>query len=251
MEQTQEDTLESADGSGAETVPFASILIVEDESLIALELKKKLEEAGYTVSTIVDNAVDALLSVESLGPDLVLMDIRLHGPGDGIETAEEIRRRFRVPVMFVTAHADRETLDRARIAEPFGYLVKPFLNINFRAPIEMALRKHKTEQELQLSQSRLSNRAEEKAAVLDAAPHAVIMVGPDGLISLINTETERLFGYSRQELLGQPIEMLIPERFRPHHGGLRAAFFSGAFHSAHGSGAGAVWPAQRWQRGAG
>ncbi len=95
----------------------ARILIVEDEALIAVDLRKKLEAAGYRVPAIVDNGADALLSVERFGPDLVLMDIRLRGPGDGIETAERIRRQFQVPVMFVTAHADRETLEMAGAAE--------------------------------------------------------------------------------------------------------------------------------------
>jgi PAS domain S-box-containing protein len=209
------------------------ILIVEDESLIALELRKKLEESGFTVCEVADNGADALLYVERLQPDLVLMDIRLRGnggnggdAGDGIATAEQIRRQFHVPVMFVTGHADRATLDRARNAEPFGYVGKPFHGVDFRAPIEMALRKHKMEQELLRSETRCSKRANEKAAVLDAAPNAVIMVGADGLMNLVNTQTEKLFGYAREELLGQPIEMLIPERLRLHHGDQRKGFFA-------------------------
>ena len=110
------------------------ILIVEDEGLIALDLKKRLEQAGYVVPAIEDNAPDALLAVENLQPDLVLMDIRLRGPRDGIEAADEIRRRFCLPVMFVTAHADRETLDRASITEPFGYIVKPFHSVELSPP---------------------------------------------------------------------------------------------------------------------
>jgi len=133
-----------------------SILIVEDEGLIALDLKKKLEQAGYTVPAIADNAAAALLNVESLEPSLVLMDIRLRGPQDGIDTADQIRRRFHVPVIFVTAHADRETLDRARVTEPFGYIVKPFHSVDFRAQIEMALWKHKMEQKLRASEAWLA-----------------------------------------------------------------------------------------------
>ena len=127
------------------------ILIVEDEGLIALDLKKKLEQAGYAVAGIEDNAEDALRSAERLRPALVLMDIRLSGPRDGIETADLIGRQFHIPVMFVTAHADRETLERAKITEPFGYIVKPFHGIDFRAQIEIALWKHKIEQRLRAS----------------------------------------------------------------------------------------------------
>jgi DNA-binding response OmpR family regulator len=118
------------------------ILIVEDEGLIALDLQRTLEDAGYT-ALIAVNASDALLAVDSFHPCLVLMDIRLPGPQDGIETAEQIRLRFHVPVIFLTAHADLKTLDRARLTAPHGYIVKPFLGIDIHAQIEMALWKHR------------------------------------------------------------------------------------------------------------
>ena len=127
-----------------------SILIVEDEGLIALDLQRELEKAGYTVVMVDDNGAEALLSVEHLQPSLVLMDIRLRGALDGIETAEQIRRQFHVPVIFVTAYADRQTLERARIAGPFGYIVKPFQGVDFRDRIEKALRRHHTERKLRV-----------------------------------------------------------------------------------------------------
>jgi two-component system cell cycle sensor histidine kinase/response regulator CckA len=125
---------------------ITEILIVEDEGLIALDLKRRLELAGYTVPAVVDNAVDALASVGRLRPSLVLMDIRLRGDRDGIRTAVRIRQRFQVPVIFLTAQADSETVARARLAEPFGYIIKPFQNIDFRARIEPAIWRHKMEQ---------------------------------------------------------------------------------------------------------
>lgn len=125
---------------------ITEILIVEDEGLIALDLKKKLELLGYAVPAIVDNANDALASVGRLRPSLVLMDIRLFGDQDGIKTADRIRQRFQVPVIFLTAHSDPGTVERARGAEPFGYIVKPFHNVDFRARIERAIWTHKMEQ---------------------------------------------------------------------------------------------------------
>jgi DNA-binding response OmpR family regulator len=119
------------------------ILIVEDEGLIALDLQMELERAGFTVLMVADNAAEALLSVERLQPTLVLMDIRLRGAQDGIETADVIRRRFHIPVMFVTASADRETIFRARVTGPFDYIVKPFHGVDFRKRIETAIRDHK------------------------------------------------------------------------------------------------------------
>ena len=97
---------------------MTKIVIVEDEGLIALDLKRRLEGVGYSVPLIADTAVGALLGVEHLRPDLVLMDIRIRGPQDGIETADQIRRRFHVPVMYVTAHADQENSYTGQSWEP-------------------------------------------------------------------------------------------------------------------------------------
>lgn len=139
----------------------AGILIVEDEGLIALDLRKRLEQAGYTVLGIDDNAADALRSVEFLRPALVLMDIRLSGERDGIETADLMRRNFHVPVMFVTAFADRETVFRARIAGPLDYIVKPFHGVDFRDRIETALNEHKRKERQRLAmEQRMRNGAE-------------------------------------------------------------------------------------------
>lgn len=177
---------------------MTNIMIVEDEGLIAQDLKRKLEQAGYAVPLIADTAVGALLGVEHLRPDLVLMDIRIRGPQDGIETADEIRRRFRVPVVYVTAHADKETLERARITEPFGYIVKPFHNVNFRAQIEMALWKHQMEQKLRISESWLS-------ATFRNVADALIATDAQGNIAFMNTQAAGLTGWDWREARGKPL----------------------------------------------
>ncbi len=174
----------------------ASILIVEDEGLIALDLKKRLEQAGYTVQAIVDNAEEALESAERLEPSLILMDIRLHGGVDGVETADRIRKRLHIPVIFVTAHADRETLNRARITEPFGYIVKPFHAIDFRVQIEIALWKHKMEQKLRVSEARLSSTFQNVA-------DALIATDGDGNVSLMNATAAALTGWIAAEAKGR------------------------------------------------
>jgi two-component system, cell cycle sensor histidine kinase and response regulator CckA len=175
-----------------------SILIVEDEGLIALDLKKKLEQVGYTVPMVVDNSDDAIIGVESLRPSLVLMDIRLRGPRDGIDTADQIRRQFHVPVMFVTAHADRETLERARITEPFGYIVKPFHSVDFRAQIEMALWKHKMEQKLRISEAWLSTTFRNVA-------DALIATDREGNIAFMNAPAAELTGWECDASKGKPL----------------------------------------------
>ena len=151
------------------------ILIVEDEGLIALDLKNRLEKVGYLVPTLADNFEDAIESVERDHPSIVLMDIRLHGKQDGIQAADQIRKRFDVPVMFVTAHADRDTLKRARVAAPFGYVVKPFVGVDFRAQIEIALWKHQMERKVRASQAWFS-------ATFHSVADALITADADGNI---------------------------------------------------------------------
>jgi DNA-binding response OmpR family regulator len=174
------------------------ILIVEDEGLIALDLKKRLEQAGYKVVAVADNGEDAMLHAGNLKPDVILMDIRLRGPMDGVEIADEIRKRFYIPVIFVTAHADRETLDRARITEPFGYIVKPFHGIDFRVQIEVALWRHKMEQKLRVSQAWLSATFQNVADGLIATDEA-------GNIALMNRPAALLTGWDIEEAKGRPL----------------------------------------------
>ena len=174
------------------------ILIVEDEGLIALDLKEKLEQAGYTVPGVHNNATDALASLERLQPQLVLMDIRLRGPLDGIEAADQIRRKFRLPVIFVTSHSDRATLDRARITGPFGYIVKPFHGVDFRAQIEMALWRHEMEQKLVISEAWLS-------ATFENVADALIATDGEGKVAFMNKPAAKLTGWEGEDFKGRPL----------------------------------------------
>jgi len=117
----------------------ARILVVEDEAITAMDLEHTLSRLGYDVPRTVATGADALQAVDELDIDLVLFDIVLRGPLDGIETAEILRRKHHVPVVFLTAYADLRTIERARAAEPYGYLVKPFHGEELRTTIETAL----------------------------------------------------------------------------------------------------------------
>ena len=119
-----------------------TINIVEDEMIIARELAARLNVLGYEVANIASSKQEALQQVSTRQPDLVFMDIVLKGSGDGIETAQEIRQRYDIPIIYVTAYADEKTLERAKVAEPFGYIIKPFAESTLRAVVEMALYKH-------------------------------------------------------------------------------------------------------------
>ena len=117
----------------------AQILIVEDDSIIAMDIENRLKKLGYSVSGIVNYAEKAIEKVEELNPDLVLMDIVLKGEMDGIDAAEIIRSRFDIPVVFLTAYADEERFERAKLTIPFGYILKPFQDRDLKITIEMVL----------------------------------------------------------------------------------------------------------------
>lgn len=125
----------------------ASILVVEDEGVVALEIQSRLEKAGYTVGAVAHDGETAVAKAGETRPDLILMDIRLKGVMDGIAAAGQIRERFGLPVVYLTAHTDPATLERAKIVDPFGYVVKPFETRSLTAAIEIALHRHRSESE--------------------------------------------------------------------------------------------------------
>ncbi len=118
----------------------ARILIVEDEAIVSMDLRHKLEAMGYSVPAEISSGEEAVEAASQLRPDMVLMDIRLSGEMDGIDAAQEIRRRFDIPVVYLTSHADEDTLARAKKTEPSGYILKPFYDAELRAVVEMAIR---------------------------------------------------------------------------------------------------------------
>ena len=117
----------------------AKIMIVEDEVLFAKDLKDLLERLGYTVPALVSTGEEAIEKAGEMKPDLVLMDIVLKGGMDGIEAADLIRTRFKIPVVYLTAYADDETVQRAKITEPYGYVLKPLEERDLHVTLEIAL----------------------------------------------------------------------------------------------------------------
>jgi len=117
------------------------ILVVEDEAIVAQDLRASLETLDYDVCAVVDSGEDALEKVEALRPELVLMDIVLAGKMSGTEAAGLIRQRFGVPVVYLTAYTDDETLAKAGVTDPAGYIVKPFQDRELRSVVEVALHK--------------------------------------------------------------------------------------------------------------
>jgi len=123
------------------------ILVVEDENILALGLKKKLENLGYLVTDIANSGAETLEKVNENQPDLILMDIVIKGDIDGIETAAKLNKSFSIPIIYLTAYADDEILKRAARTEPYGYILKPYKEKELKANIEMALYRKKSENE--------------------------------------------------------------------------------------------------------
>ena len=145
------------------------ILVVEDESIVALDIQSRLQNLGYQVPVTVGNGEGAIEKVETQQPDLVLMDIMLQGDLDGVQTAERIGQRFDIPIIFLTAYSDESTLQRAKATNPFGYLLKPFNDRELHTTIEIALTKHQSEKKLQQAHDQLELRVEERTGQLAQA----------------------------------------------------------------------------------
>jgi len=122
---------------------MARILIVEDETIVAEDIRGSLQNLGYDISAVVSSGEEAVQKVEDGDPDLVLMDIVLKGEMDGIEAAELIKARFTIPVIYLTAYADETLLQRAKVTEPYEYILKPFEDEELRTVIEAALSEFK------------------------------------------------------------------------------------------------------------
>lgn len=177
-------------------MPPASIVIVEDEVVVAMELESRLIDLGYRVSGTAGTGTEALELTKRTMPDLVLMDVRLSGDMDGIEAARAIRDRHNIPVVYVTAHADDETLQRAKLTFPFGYIVKPFSEQDLRAAIEVALFKHEQD-------SKVKEASEFFATTLDILGGAVILTDEDGVIRSMSPVAETLTGWTGSEAVGK------------------------------------------------
>jgi signal transduction histidine kinase len=131
------------------------ILLVEDEPVVALNLRMRLEKLGYTVSAVAASGTQALARIEATRPDLVLMDINIEGPLDGIATASAIPDKYHIPVIYLTAFAEESTIKRARETHPYGYLIKPFSERELHAMIQLTLERCAIEAALRASQARL------------------------------------------------------------------------------------------------
>jgi PAS domain S-box-containing protein len=176
----------------------AKILIVEDEKIVAKDIHNQLRRFGYEVTAIVSTGEEAIQKAIETKPDLALLDIRLHGETDGVMVAEQIRERLGIPVVYLTAFADEETLRRAKLTEPFGYLVKPFGERELHSTIEIALHRHAMERRLQESEEWLRT-------TLMSIGDGVIAVDVGERVRSINHVAAELTGWPEEEAVGRPV----------------------------------------------
>jgi PAS domain S-box-containing protein len=180
---------------------IGEILIVEDERIIAADLKHDLESFGYTVCGVASCGRDAIQLAEDTSPDLVLMDINLKGNLDGVQVAKELKNRFNIPVVYLTGHADETTLIRVKETDPAGFIVKPFRQKEIRAAVEVGLSRRRGPS--------LRTRETWFSCVLQGMPDAVVATNREGVIRFINLAAEMLLGWEAGEAIGKPIQTIL------------------------------------------
>jgi PAS domain S-box-containing protein len=175
------------------------IMLVDDEAIITMQLEKRLSTMGYEVVGVASSGEESVHMARKLKPDLVLMDIVMPGRVDGIDAASRIRSELDIPIIFLTAFADEANINRAKGAEPFGYIVKPFHEEEVRASIEVALHKRTGEKRLRENEKLFQ-------AIMEEAFDPIVITDSRGNILELNKRAEQLLKRPRQHLLGTNID---------------------------------------------
>ncbi|WP_048190433.1 sensor histidine kinase [Methanobacterium sp. SMA-27] len=185
------------------------ILLVEDESIEAMDIKRTLEFFGFEVPYIASSGEDAVEKALEIMPDLILMDVVLKGHSDGIDVVSKIKD-LNIPVIYLTAHSEESIIERAKFTEPYGYMIKPYDRNELKHTIELALYKNKIEKELKESEYNLR-------LILDSTAEGIFGIDLEGICTFCNVSAVNLLGYDNpDELIGNNIHDLI---HRPHQQG--------------------------------
>ena len=189
------------------------IFVVEDEGIVAKDIQAMLKNIGYVVPSVVTSGEECLKKIEKTQPDLILMDIMIKGKIDGVETAKRIKKRFDIPVIYLTAYADENTLLRAKITEPYGYILKPFGERELKTAIELAFYKY-------IREKKLKERERWLSTVLKSIGDAVIALDKEGSVTFMNPVAEKLTGWKLAEAmdkkLSDRVQILTDKRIPPH-----------------------------------
>ncbi|NEP08854.1 MAG: diguanylate cyclase [Symploca sp. SIO2C1] len=181
---------------------MAKILIVENEMIVAWHIQEALEKLGHNIIASVTSGMEAIQVPAAIKPDLVLMDIQLEDNFDGIAAAREIRDRYDIPVIYLTAHSDEDTLKRALNTNPFGYLIKPFQEKQLHTTIAIALRQHHIEKCLEETKQQLVN-------TLTSIRDPIIATDYRGYITFINLAAASLTGWRQKKAIGKNISQVL------------------------------------------
>jgi len=178
------------------------ILIVEDDILQAKSLSNHLSSFGYDVLPHADSVDKVMQCLEKMKPDLILMDISLKGRMDGIEGTNQIRSRFDIPIVFVTAYSSENLIKRAKETEPYGYIIKPFSKSDVKTAVELALYKHEIDRKLKVSEEKYRD-------LVDNSGIGILIDNETGGFNYFNNRFATIFGYSKAEMKGQRIDSLV------------------------------------------
>jgi diguanylate cyclase (GGDEF)-like protein/PAS domain S-box-containing protein len=174
----------------------AQILVVEDERIVASDIEKRLKKLGYNVLELVTSGEEAVEKAKNILPDLVLMDIVLKGGMDGISAADTIHTLLNIPVIFLTAYADPDTLSRAKKSEPYGYLIKPFEERELIAVIEIALERHR-------NVSKLKDKEKHFRFLIENGSDIILVIDSNGVFEYGSPSIENILGYKPEDYLGK------------------------------------------------
>jgi PAS domain S-box-containing protein len=183
-------------------MPLAKILIVEDEALVAKDIQRSLEKLGYSVAAITDNGLDAINLAKQLKPDLIIMDIMLKGPMDGIDAAAKISALTKTPFVYLTAHQNDEILERSKATRPYGYMLKPLNERDLNSCLRMALYRFDTEKRLKESEERYFRLADNARDMI----YRMSLV--NGVYEYVNKACVNVTGYSRDDFYNTPMFIL-------------------------------------------
>ncbi len=200
------------------------ILLVEDDAIEAMDIKRILETFGFKVPYIASFGEEAVDKALEILPDLILMDISLKGEIDGIQVASNIKD-IGIPVIYLTAHSDEFTVHRAKVTEPYGYIIKPFDPLELKYAIEIALYK-KSEEKLRDNEEKLRIKAENELkmanlynrSLIEASLDPLVTIGPDGKITDVNKATEKVTGFLRDEIIGTDFSVYFTEPEKAREG---------------------------------
>lgn len=182
--------------------PDTTILVVEDEGIVAWDIQQSLTMQGYDVPRVINCGTEAIKAATEIQPDLILMDIHLQGEMDGIQAAQSIVMSSDIPIIFLTAFADAQTVEKATLIQPYSYIVKPYDDVELLAAVEIALHKHSADKQITIQKTWLET-------ILCSIGDAVVVTDQHGIVTFLNPTAEALTQWSQESAIGQKIEQVI------------------------------------------